>query len=322
MKKALLVTVATSNYTDHAKQLFSGVYFNGGWQGDYMLLAHDIPEEKLKWFRNKGILIKKCQPLSDKKMPYHPVCVLDKFYLFTPEFKKWDNIVYIDSDVLVRASIEKIADVKGFAAVHDFSSLRNQFFGDTNKLHQNAYDLERPAFNTGFMVFDTNVITENMFEEMKALFEKYASISRWGEQGLLNLFFYKRWKRLPALYNIHYKFFIDRLKMKPEKIKGVMVHLLEGNIPRKPQDDFYDEWMDNLKRADDIDLDKRLPAAGNWTSLQAQLYFLGIIIRHPDYYWWFFKLFINNYFYLLYFLGKKVKRTMWHKNYKRCLLNE
>ena len=67
-KENLLVTLADKNYIDQAKQLFSSVYWNAGWKGDYMLLAHEIPEKDLKWFRNKGILIKKCKPLYDKNI--------------------------------------------------------------------------------------------------------------------------------------------------------------------------------------------------------------------------------------------------------------
>jgi len=48
MKKHLLVTLANENYINQAKQLFSSAYFNGGWDGDYLLLAHEIPENKLK----------------------------------------------------------------------------------------------------------------------------------------------------------------------------------------------------------------------------------------------------------------------------------
>jgi len=39
-KKSVLVTLADENYIYQAKQLFSSVYFNVGWRGDYMLLAH------------------------------------------------------------------------------------------------------------------------------------------------------------------------------------------------------------------------------------------------------------------------------------------
>jgi hypothetical protein len=67
--------------------------------------------------------------------------------------------------------------------------------------------------------------------------------------------------------------------------------------------------MYNFKRVDDINLNKRQAGKKTWNFLQAQLYFLGIIIRHPGYYWWFFKLFINNYFYSLYSWGKKIKAT-------------
>ena len=41
-----MVTLADENYIDQAKQLFSSVYWNSGWKGDYMLLAHNIPESK------------------------------------------------------------------------------------------------------------------------------------------------------------------------------------------------------------------------------------------------------------------------------------
>ena len=47
MKQNLLVTLADKNYIQQAKQLFSSVYWNAGWKGDYMLWAHEIPEEEL-----------------------------------------------------------------------------------------------------------------------------------------------------------------------------------------------------------------------------------------------------------------------------------
>ena len=65
-KKNLLVTLADENYIEQAKQLFSSVYHNSGWKGDYMLLSHEIPESKLKWFRDKGILVKKCESITNR----------------------------------------------------------------------------------------------------------------------------------------------------------------------------------------------------------------------------------------------------------------
>ena len=94
LKKNLLVTLADKNYITQAKQLFSSVYWNAGWNGDYMLLTgKETPENKLKWFRKKGILIKKCKLLEKKNvgLQNHPPIVLSKFYLF----KKERNSVFI-----------------------------------------------------------------------------------------------------------------------------------------------------------------------------------------------------------------------------------
>ena len=94
MKKSLLVTLADRNFINPAKQLFSGVYHNSGWEGDYMLLAYGIPDEELKWFIDKGILITQCRPVpyaeDFKDTRYSPV-FFSKFQLFTPEFKKCRN---------------------------------------------------------------------------------------------------------------------------------------------------------------------------------------------------------------------------------------
>ncbi|HZL42655.1 MAG TPA: hypothetical protein VFD66_05190, partial [Verrucomicrobiae bacterium] len=57
------MTLADRNFLPQAKQLFSSVYWNAGWAGDYMLLAHEVPEDQLQWFQDKGILIRNVKPL-------------------------------------------------------------------------------------------------------------------------------------------------------------------------------------------------------------------------------------------------------------------
>ena len=143
-KRDLIVTLADSKFLPQVKQLFSSVYWNAGWKGDYMLLAHQIPEDELKWFRDKGILIKKCEPLFDKSIgrDYSPI-VLDKLYLFETEFKKWKNVIYLDSDIIVRVSLDKLTKIKGFASVKSFLKLHGEF-NDKSELFNDIsqiYDL-------------------------------------------------------------------------------------------------------------------------------------------------------------------------------------
>lgn len=256
MKRNLLVTLADESYVEQAKQLFSSVYWNAGWKGDYMLLAHEIPEKKLKWFRNKGILIKKCKPINPKDMRF------SKFYIFTPEFKKWENIVFLDSDIIVMASIQGLADVIGFYAVHDlFPTIKNQFpFKNKNKglykVFKKEYNLKEDNFNGGVMAFSTNLIGDNSFNELRRLANKYLVFSQPGEQGAINLLFYKKWNKLPVAYNFNpFLFKHPYLTKKDPKTKGIILHYPGSRKPWNEKYSYYYRiWKENLEKADSINI--------------------------------------------------------------------
>ena len=232
MARNLITTLADNNFIEPAKQLFSSIFHKSGWNGDYMLLSYNIPEKKLDWFRNKGILIKKCQPLYAKRigLKNRPPIVISKFYLFTEEFKKWDNIVYIDADATVRAALNELADVKGFAAVQSSSNLRQQF--DCSKMIKSLkveqsyqklkkrYNLNSKAFNSGVMAFSTKIIKKETFFKLLATFHEYNTIHTHGDQPTLNLHFYKKWRKLPNLYNIRPDRTIEHSRIKPQNLKG------------------------------------------------------------------------------------------------------
>ena len=139
MVNNLLATLADKNYIDQAKQLFSSVYFNAGWKGDYMLLSYEIPEEDLQWFRDKGILIKRCEPIYNQNIAHLPPVVEGKFYLFSHELKKWQNIIFLDADIIVRASLDDLTRIKGFAAVQSlYNPKLYQHFIPSRKMNKKS----------------------------------------------------------------------------------------------------------------------------------------------------------------------------------------
>lgn len=93
-----------------------------------MLLAYQIPEKELRWFKEKGILVKQCKPFHTErakaKRPFNARISTLKFFLFTSEFKKWQNIIYLDSDIIVRAPLDALTKIKGFAAKNSQIILR------------------------------------------------------------------------------------------------------------------------------------------------------------------------------------------------------
>jgi len=298
MKDNLLVTLADRNYINQAKQLFSSAYWNAGWKGDYMLLAHEIPEKELKWFRDKGILVKKCRPIYEWNIGVkesRPSTVMSKFYLFTPFFKKWKNIIFIESDTIVRASLNRLSRIRGFYAtdISDKSRLLDQI-SDTDffKELKEKYDLNKPSFNPGVMVFSSDIIIDKTFAELKSLSKKYRKISNYGEEGIINLYFYKKWKKLPLIYNLWpYRLNLD-CGIKQENVGGIVLHFvkIENKNELRPWNSlnsFYQEWKSNLERAELIDLNN-IPEGKKWGSfkimrlslyLRAEYYLRGLLLK-------------------------------------------
>lgn len=270
MKRYLLATLADINFVEQAKQLFSSVYFNAGWQGDYMLLAYKIPDEKLDWFRKKGILVKKCEPIFERTIGVNSEVVHAKLYLFTPEFKRWDNIVFLDADIIVRGSIEALNKVKGFAAVRIYNTRITSLWGQfSERTKENRalfrkitgrMNLNKPAFNSGVLAFSTDLIKDNTFTELKKLGHDFAGIIGISEEAILNLYFYNKWLGLPAVYNFcpGYEMFLRGCGL--NELKGVILHTYSFCIrdirPWNPQSPFYPEWKSNLEKAEAIDLSK------------------------------------------------------------------
>ncbi|MCE5212734.1 MAG: hypothetical protein LLG40_14430 [Deltaproteobacteria bacterium] len=270
MKKNILVTLADRNYIKQAQQLFSGVYWNAGWKGDYMLLAYDIPENDLMWFRDKGILVRVCEPVlteSGTRIGHAPLTTLSKFYLFTHEFKKWKNIVFLDGDIVVRGSLATLADVKGFGAVRILNVFRTKLKGqfcnpDGRNKHlfeklKTRCDLNRPAFNSGVMAFSTDIITENDFENLKNILFQFQKIIIISEETVLNIYFYDKWQELSQIYNICPGYEMYHAECASDDLNGIILHTYScfpGGKPWYPASPLNAEWKSNLDKADRMDI--------------------------------------------------------------------
>ncbi len=259
MKKDLFAALSDRNYLEQAKQLFYGAKTKGAWKGDMMLLAYQVPEEDLHWFRSRGILIYDCPAQPDGTMAAGkwPPVVLAKFQILTSYFKKWKNVVLMDVDIIIRSSIEALADVEGFNAVQTHDRLAKEFLGMTSvflrglnsdllkDLHRD-FDMNRPAFSTGVIAFSTDCIEgsegagEKTMNDLMALHLKYGIISAGGEEPAFNLLF-RDWKHLPIAYNVFPDELLDMTHLKPGEIPGIVLHFILRK-PWDPSHPFYGEW--------------------------------------------------------------------------------
>ncbi len=281
-KNHVLVTLATRDYIDKAKQVFSSAYFNGGWDGDYLLLAHDIPEEELSWFRERDIIIKHATPLYEGRPGGMHPCIADKFYMFTPDFKKWRTVIYSDLDVIVKESLDELKEVKGFWAVEDWvpalpdqivddqdidmRGLDREECGEVIQEVEQRYEMSRRPFCAGFFAFSTDIITDSMFGELKKTMDRYHMISKYGDQLSFNLFLYDQWKKLSPTFNVlvtqetsddstGHGFEAHTRWGVAEDVNAYLFHIFNPK-PWNENSSFYWEWLMNLKRADQIGLCK------------------------------------------------------------------
>ncbi|HNQ68882.1 MAG TPA: glycosyltransferase [Bacteroidales bacterium] len=281
-KESLLVTLADKSFVEQAKQLFSSVYWNAGWKGDYMLLAHNIPEDNLKWFFNKKILVKKIESIDNRFVgdsKYNPA-VLDKFYLFTEEFKKWKYVVFLDADIIVRASLERLTGISTFSCVKIVNRNFRCYFSEKEsekiKELKDEFNLRRSAFNSGVMAFNTDIIKYDTFDRLVSLYNKYCDVIN-GDDSILNLYFYNIWEKAPLIYNLRVNHFhckkLDAIVLHFErafrKIKDNDKPWMEGNTYRE-------EWEKNLLNAENIDLGK--PIAGIQYS-NCRMAYLTFVLR-------------------------------------------
>lgn len=268
MKKSLFVTLANIDYIEHAKQLFASAYLNGAWDGDFMLLAHSIPNDEISWFTERGILVKECELIIEQGWGLQiqtewPPLIAHKFYLFKEEFKTWEIIIYMDADILIQVPINLLKDVKTFAAVTDVpykrraNRLYSQLSSEScNKNFSEEFNTNKKAFNAGVIVINTQIITSDLFDRLVTNLKLNFNCYLFGEQTALNFVFYNNWEKLPLFYNSCINYLPN---VNPKKIENSVLHFAyRKNYPRLWQEEnpFYENYVSNLIKSENINFRK------------------------------------------------------------------
>lgn len=133
----------------------------------------------------------KCDKFGYKLFQYH------KFYLFTPFFKQWDYVFYIDCGAKIYDCIGAIlACAKpGQLVAHSDAyptynwKLKDQFMVSV------TYNID--YFQTTIMLYSTEIIDGYAtFQNLCSLAEKHPD-SRTNDQGIINLAFLNQWSQMP-----------------------------------------------------------------------------------------------------------------------------
>lgn len=159
----------------------------------------------------------------DKKFQYH------KTYLFHPFFKKWKYIFYMDCGMHIYSDIQPILEqcTPHTLFAHSdayptfewklhtqFDTTQENMFKKLNK----DYNLDIDYFQTGILLYSTDIIEKDTFNNLYQLMLKYP-ICHTNEQGIMALYFTNIkpvWKPMPVQNNSTYFYdYSNRYKDKP-----------------------------------------------------------------------------------------------------------
>lgn len=275
MPSKVLVTLVDESHLERAKALFASAHFKGGWDGDYMILAHGIEDRNLTWFKKKGICVKHCEPIKDchKERPGWLHIFIAKLYVFQQDMKRWEKVVYLDVDCIVRASLDKLTEVKKIAGVPFYHNKYHKYYKEEKIKSVNL-------FNTGVFSFDTSVVKSDTFESMLSIAEDLHQEFPDGinlmshEEIVIAKYFNYRFEKLPIVFNV-IPIIASMFNVLEKNIKGIIIHLASYNFQDKPWvsgSRFYPEWKNNLDQADKIDIKIPKKPAKKWTSFSVRVY--------------------------------------------------
>ena len=232
----VVVTLCDASYFPKARKTIRELQVHGKWGGDIVLLAVDFNPDPIPGVRIRRISHMDTAPLLEQwkthpiqAMPdnrhYGKIYQWDKLQVFTPYFKQWDRVIFLDAGMRTLDTIQPLLDLpwRGrLLAPDDADPYDNgSRFGRQLDLVANpdvtarllsTYGesmLRERYFNNCLFVFDTCLIGNGVtLEELHKLMIDYP-IFLCNETGLMNLVFsyaLKCWTPFPQRVGTKYLF--------------------------------------------------------------------------------------------------------------------
>jgi hypothetical protein len=244
MDKICCVFVSNKPYLDKFKKTVIDLLYNGLYKNDIVLIiGDDFLEDELYndfFFIQNKIKIVKFENIDFgektkthleniktdgrnilKKFQWH------KLHIFNEFFKKWDFILYLDCGMKIHSDINPVLDLrkKDKLIAHSDNFPNNGWdlslqFESNNELFKRLeykFNLRIDYPQTGLMLFDTSIISNNIFQNLLNLVHAYP-ISKTNEQAYIALYFtniLKIWERMPE--GNEEKYYYHCFKLKKDK---------------------------------------------------------------------------------------------------------
>lgn len=177
-----------------------------------------------------------------------------RFELWGPEFDRYDNILYMDVDILALSSLDDIvASDQFYAEIDPHATNHEKIFKDDDnlevkrKLAEDKIVLPKCVSNAGFFVLPKAYRTSEQHDYLYYLIDRYSDDIKWADQSILSLWMAKN--DIATIENYEFNYQIREI-INPNsafnlpQIKGVHFN----GIPGSGQKEFFMKLVAKLER--------------------------------------------------------------------------
>lgn len=193
MSTQVITFVANSAYLPHAKSFMVNARRQGGWTGDFCMIAPG--DQDCSDLERRGIFV--------YRVPGVNWSYLVKFQAFAPYFRRWKQALAIDLDVLVQGPLQPMFDALGArlpkiqADLEDGPIIGGLRLWDPQRDEHEAIfqDIERRfphvkerMFNAAFLFYEPSAMPDDTIDRLQALADEFKAINpAAADQMVLNL---------------------------------------------------------------------------------------------------------------------------------------
>ncbi|TVQ78313.1 MAG: hypothetical protein EA358_05235 [Flavobacteriales bacterium] len=262
MSTNALVFLANEQYAPYVKQMVYSARSHGCWSEDIVLLAWDLADAS--WFERRGVFVIPvgADDFQFGDLPSSSAVYFAKIILFHPKFSRWDKLIYLDVDMIIRKDIRHLLTYENFAAaddcfrypvIHQMAPRNSDWSQAAINGIMTSRELWAVSFNSGMMVIPKKMLSQELFADLCRQTAAYWRECAYYDQGVLNMVLNSQRDRVPYVYNDYYfsEHFNRRgLLRRLSDRHAVILHIIHPTKPWDPRNPYHAEWSARMNKSE------------------------------------------------------------------------
>lgn len=217
----VIILATDNNYINHIKYNINNIRDRDNTYDICVIFDEKNEEFITNQLKDFKVILKPIKSISDWRGPFGI-----KYHIFDVFFKQWKKILYIDCDTVVYSNLNKLFDLvsddKKMFVDYETNTIKNFFTMWTNRTKENdnkfkelddekLIDVNSYGFNTGIMIFSSEIIDNESVKKLYNTHEKYLEINNHGQNGkpsdqpIINIVFGNYCNQVPKNYFCFWK---------------------------------------------------------------------------------------------------------------------